>query len=76
MNVYTCDHKYEDWISAKSPAEAVEYDIRDPPVDTVIATYAYSGPPVAACGIPVVTIAKADGSNLAFLTTQFDANLR
>ena len=40
-------------------------------MSAVIATYAYSGPPVGACGNPTLTIA-AGGSDLAFLTTAFD----
>ena len=40
-------------------------------MSAVIATYAYSGPPVDACGNPTLTIA-AGGSDIAFLTTAFD----
>ena len=44
-------------------------------MSAVIATYAYSGPPVGACGNPTLTIA-AGGSALAFLTTAFDPATR
>ena len=57
------------------PAETVVYDIRDPLESPVIATYAYLGPPLSACGNPSLTIA-AGGSDLAFLTTAFDENTK
>ena len=62
-----------DWVSAQNPIATVVYDIRNPPQSAVIATYAYSGPPLGACGNPTITLADGNGGpSLAFLTATFD----
>ena len=40
----------------------------------MIATYAYSGPPLGACGEPHITLANGNGGpTLAFLSATFDS---
>ena len=58
---------------AKSPILDIDYDVRNLPISPVIATYAYSGPPIAACGNPEITLEDDVGSNLNFLTAAFDS---
>ena len=51
----------------------IDYDVRNPPISSVIATYTYTGPPIAACGNPEITLEDDIGSNLSFLTASFDS---
>lgn len=74
INVNSCNEKVSDWISTRVPSLSVSYDVRNPPVSPVIATYNYLGPSLVPCGNPVVTIANdASGASLAFLTAVFNA---
>ena len=41
VNIYTCDQKYRNWITASSPISNISYDIRNPPASTTIARYVY-----------------------------------
>ena len=47
--------------------------MRNPPASSVLATYAYLGPPVATCGTPTIAHVDASGSILTFLTARFDS---
>ena len=46
--------------------------MRNPPISPVVATYAYSGPPISVCGSPAIAIAKSDGQNIGFLVASYD----
>ena len=52
---------------------AVDYDVRNPPISPVIATYVYSGPSITICGNPDITVEDDSGANLSFLTASFDS---
>ena len=48
------------------------YEKRRPPTaSTDIAEYVYLGPPLAACGNPVLTFSDSDSTSLAFLSYAF-----
>ena len=46
--------------------------MRNPPTSSVIAIYTYSGPPIAACGNPTLTISDGDGYTISFLSAIFE----
>lgn len=74
VNVYSCSQKIADWINTPTTSSSVNYDVRNPPTSSVIATYAYLGPPFAPCGNPNLTIANdATGASLTFLTATYDS---
>lgn len=60
-------------MAAKSPELSFSYDVRNPPASSLITTYPYLGPSVAACGNPTITISDAEGSSLTFLTATFNS---
>jgi hypothetical protein len=47
--------------------------VRNPPISPVVATFAYSGPPISVCGSPAIAIANSDGTNIGFLVAYFDS---
>lgn len=74
VNLLTCNQKYRDWITAKSPVQSLSYDVRNPPGSSLLATYAYLGPSITVCGNPTITVANdANGAALSFLTATFDS---
>ena len=53
------------------PVVTVDYDIRNPPASTLIATYSYYGPSLKGCGNPFIIIIDDSGSYISFLTVDF-----
>lgn len=48
--------KIKDWITTANPATPVTYDVRNPPLSSVLATRIYSGPRLDVCGDPTLTL--------------------
>ena len=48
--------KVTDWVIAQNPTQNVNYDVRNPPASSILATRNYLGPLLSACGNPVLTL--------------------
>jgi len=55
-----------------NPALDIDYDVRNPPAESLLATYTYGGPKLSLCSEPVFLLADAFGNNLDFLGTDFN----
>lgn len=73
VNLYSCDQKYRDWITATTPDATLVYDLRNPPTSALEETYSYSGPPITACGNPTFTLADDKGVSISFMSVSFDS---
>ena len=73
IDVHSCLVKENDWVDALATAETITYDTREP-LDTLtpIKTFEYKGPSLEDCsGDPELTIAGADGVDIAFITAVY-----
>ena len=73
MSVYNCKSTTPSWVPPNAPALNVNYDVRNPPAATTIATYVYTGPSLVICGNPTFSVRNSDGASLLFLTATFNS---
>ena len=70
MNVHSCLVKENDWVTPRSPAEHVVYDVRKP-LNETDESFLYEGPTLEFCDSPVLTITGSDGIDIVFISATF-----
>lgn len=53
----------------------ITYDMMNPPISEILATYPYFGSPIEVCGNPVLSFSNFDGSNIGFLDGVIDSGV-